>query len=80
MNDKSLAIRVDTSDQNIRNVGKYGKYGTFHRQDGCSVTINYVSSCDNHFEDSEAANHEEVEILTVIDCSLTQVSCPAFPR
>ncbi|EPS26948.1 hypothetical protein PDE_01888 [Penicillium oxalicum 114-2] len=34
--------------QNIRNVGGCKKCGSFHRGDGCLITINYVSDCDNH--------------------------------
>ncbi|KAJ5475502.1 hypothetical protein N7539_007789 [Penicillium diatomitis] len=34
--------------QNIRNVGGCKKCGSFHRPDGCLVTINYVYTCDNH--------------------------------
>jgi hypothetical protein len=34
--------------QNIRDVGGCAKCGSFHRDDGCLVTINYVYSCDNH--------------------------------
>lgn len=34
--------------QNIRNIGGCSKCGSFHRDDGCLVTINYVYQCDNH--------------------------------
>ncbi|RAL02336.1 uncharacterized protein BO80DRAFT_472333 [Aspergillus ibericus CBS 121593] len=34
--------------QNIRNIGGCKKCGSFHRDDGCLVTINYVYNCDNH--------------------------------
>ncbi|KAL3428575.1 Spherulation-specific family 4-domain-containing protein, partial [Aspergillus tetrazonus] len=34
--------------QDIRNIGGCGKCGSFHRSDGCLVTINYVYQCDNH--------------------------------
>ncbi|KAE8395561.1 Spherulation-specific family 4-domain-containing protein [Aspergillus alliaceus] len=34
--------------QNIRNIGGCSKCGSFHREDGCLITINYVYQCDNH--------------------------------
>ncbi|KAL3451137.1 Spherulation-specific family 4-domain-containing protein [Aspergillus insuetus] len=34
--------------QNIRNIGGCSKCGSFHRNDGCLVTVNYVYQCDNH--------------------------------
>ena len=34
--------------QDIRNVGGCDKCGSWHRADGCLVTINYVSGCNNH--------------------------------
>ncbi|PLB46596.1 hypothetical protein P170DRAFT_498546 [Aspergillus steynii IBT 23096] len=34
--------------QNIRNIGGCNKCGSFHRDDGCLITINYVYQCDNH--------------------------------
>ncbi|PYI01181.1 hypothetical protein BO78DRAFT_436345 [Aspergillus sclerotiicarbonarius CBS 121057] len=34
--------------QNIRNVGGCKKCGSFHREDGCLVTVNYVYDCSNH--------------------------------
>ncbi|KAL4805129.1 Spherulation-specific family 4-domain-containing protein [Aspergillus unguis] len=34
--------------QDIRNIGGCTKCGSFHRDDGCLVTINYVYQCDNH--------------------------------
>ncbi|KAL3479399.1 Spherulation-specific family 4-domain-containing protein [Aspergillus californicus] len=34
--------------QDIRNIGGCSKCGSFHRDDGCLVTINYVYQCDNH--------------------------------
>ncbi|PKX91136.1 uncharacterized protein P174DRAFT_423979 [Aspergillus novofumigatus IBT 16806] len=35
--------------QNIRNIGGCKRCGSFHREDGCLITINYVYSCDNHW-------------------------------
>jgi len=34
--------------QRIRTIGGCKKCGSFHREDGCLVTINYVYQCDNH--------------------------------
>ncbi|GLA52547.1 hypothetical protein AnigIFM63604_009412 [Aspergillus niger] len=34
--------------QNIRKIGGCKKCGSYHRGDGCLVTINYVYQCDNH--------------------------------
>ncbi|KAF5854885.1 hypothetical protein ETB97_010935 [Aspergillus alliaceus] len=34
--------------QNIRKIGGCSKCGSFHREDGCLITINYVYQCDNH--------------------------------
>ncbi|KAJ5326091.1 uncharacterized protein N7506_009193 [Penicillium brevicompactum] len=34
--------------QNIRKIGGCKKCGTYHRGNGCLVTIDYVSQCDNH--------------------------------
>jgi hypothetical protein len=33
--------------QNIRNIGGCKKCGSYHREDKCLVTINYVSGCKN---------------------------------
>ncbi|KAJ6080564.1 hypothetical protein N7499_005438 [Penicillium canescens] len=34
--------------QNIRKIGGCGKCGTYHRGNGCLVTIDYVYQCNNH--------------------------------
>ncbi|KAG2419319.1 hypothetical protein HFD88_004114 [Aspergillus terreus] len=34
--------------QNIRKIGGCKKCGSYHREDGCLVTVNYVYQCDNH--------------------------------
>ncbi|KAE8376065.1 hypothetical protein BDV26DRAFT_294483 [Aspergillus bertholletiae] len=34
--------------QNIRNIGGCNKCGSYHREDGCLITINYIHRCDNH--------------------------------
>ncbi|KAL3492448.1 Spherulation-specific family 4-domain-containing protein [Aspergillus germanicus] len=45
--------------QNIRDVGGCAKCGSFHRDDGCLVTINYVYSCDNHTQNTQSTSDEE---------------------
>ncbi|RAH50969.1 uncharacterized protein BO95DRAFT_438227 [Aspergillus brunneoviolaceus CBS 621.78] len=34
--------------QNIRNIGGCKNCGSYHRKDGCRVTVDYVYQCDNH--------------------------------
>jgi hypothetical protein len=32
--------------QDLRKLGGCSKCGSFHREDGCLLTVNYVSNCD----------------------------------